>query len=53
MKPDGLHCPRCQSTMLRTLDSRKQNGTVRRRRQCHKCDERFYTVEAIEKTEAA
>lgn len=46
--PDGLHCPKCQSTVLRTLDSRKQNGTVRRRRECHKCGERFYTVEAVE-----
>ena len=46
--PIGLHCPRCQSTSLRTIDSRKVGNTVRRKRECHKCRARFYTTEAVQ-----
>lgn len=43
----GLHCPRCQSTSLRTIDTRKTDGTIRRKRECHHCGAQFYTTEAV------
>lgn len=46
--PIGLHCPRCQSTTLRTIDTRKINSTIRRKRECHKCGAQFYTTEAVQ-----
>ncbi|WP_287186930.1 hypothetical protein [Mesorhizobium sp.] len=48
MKSTGLHCPRCQSTSLRTLDTRKTGNTIRRKRECHHCGAQFYTVEAVQ-----
>jgi transcriptional regulator NrdR family protein len=47
MKP-GLHCPRCQSTQLRTIDTRKTDNTIRRKRECHRCGEKFYTTESVQ-----
>ncbi len=46
--PTGLHCPRCHSTALRTLDTRKADDTIRRKRECHKCGAQFYTTEAVQ-----
>lgn len=48
MKSIGLHCPRCQSTSLRTLDTRKAMNTVRRKRECHHCGAQFFTVETVQ-----
>lgn len=45
---NGLACPSCGKHMLRTVESRKADGTVRRRRECVKCGERFTTIEVIE-----
>lgn len=46
----GMICPKCQSESTRVVDSRDANGgrSIRRRRQCDKCDHRFTTFERIE-----
>ena len=46
--PSGLHCPRCQSTTLRIMDTRKVDHTIRRKRECHHCGAQFYTIEAVQ-----
>ena len=46
--PTGLHCPRCQSTTLRIMDTRKVDHTIRRKRECHHCGAQFYTTEAVQ-----
>ncbi|PSF36274.1 transcriptional regulator NrdR [Aphanothece hegewaldii CCALA 016] len=45
-----MHCPNCQHTDSRVLESRStENGqSVRRRRECLKCKHRFTTYERIE-----
>lgn len=40
-----MECPKCKSTSTRTVDSRKHNGIVQRRRECKDCKYRFNTVE--------
>ena len=44
-----MHCPYCASSDTRVLDSRLGDGgeSVRRRRECQGCDERFSTVEQV------
>lgn len=45
-----MHCPFCQHTDTRVLDSRvsEDGATIRRRRGCEACGERFSTLETIE-----
>jgi transcriptional repressor NrdR len=45
-----MHCPFCPSDDTRVIDSRvSEDGTsIRRRRECPACGERFSTVEAAE-----
>jgi transcriptional repressor NrdR len=45
-----VHCPFCQHTDTRVIDSRvSEDGvTIRRRRECEACGERFSTLETIE-----
>ncbi|MDO8584176.1 MAG: transcriptional regulator NrdR [bacterium] len=45
-----MHCPICNHADSRVLDTRlSQDGTsIRRRRQCDRCDYRFSTLEEIE-----
>lgn len=45
-----MHCPFCQHTDTRVIDSRvSEDGTsIRRRRECPACGERFSTVEEAE-----
>lgn len=45
-----MFCPTCRSKQTRVVDSRlAQDGmTVRRRRECEKCNYRFSTVEEME-----
>ena len=45
-----MHCPFCQHTDTRVIDSRvSEDGvTIRRRRECEACGERFSTLETIE-----
>ncbi|MBP3973974.1 transcriptional regulator NrdR [Pseudoxanthomonas spadix] len=45
-----MHCPFCQNTDTRVIDSRvsEDGATIRRRRECEACGERFSTLETIE-----
>lgn len=45
-----MHCPFCQHTDTRVIDSRvsEDGATIRRRRGCEACGERFSTLENIE-----
>ena len=45
-----MHCPFCQHTETRVIDSRvsEDGATIRRRRECEACGERFSTLENIE-----
>ena len=45
-----MKCPHCNHDDTRVIDSRETDGgrTIRRRRECGKCKERFSTYEQIE-----
>lgn len=45
-----MHCPFCQHSDTRVIDSRvsEDGATIRRRRECEACGERFSTLESIE-----
>ena len=45
-----MHCPFCQHEDTRVIDSRvsEDGATIRRRRECEKCGERFNTFETAE-----
>ena len=45
-----MHCPFCQHTDTRVIDSRvsEDGATIRRRRECEACNERFSTLETVE-----
>ena len=45
-----MHCPFCQHTDTRVIDSRvsEDGATIRRRRECLACQKRFTTYEIIE-----
>ncbi len=45
-----MHCPFCQHEDTRVIDSRvsEDGSTIRRRRECEKCNERFNTFETAE-----
>lgn len=45
-----MHCPFCQHEDTRVIDSRltEDGSTVRRRRECPQCNERFNTYETAE-----
>ena len=45
-----MHCPFCQNSDTRVIDSRVSDdgATIRRRRECEACGERFSTLETIE-----
>lgn len=45
-----MHCPFCQNTDTRVIDSRVSDdgATIRRRRACEACGERFSTLETVE-----
>ncbi|HEY0860630.1 transcriptional regulator NrdR [Pseudoxanthomonas sp. F11] len=45
-----MYCPFCQHTDTRVIDSRvsEDGATIRRRRECEACGERFSTLENIE-----
>lgn len=48
----GLHCPKCQSPDLRTLETRPTASGVKRRRECETCRHRFTTVERLKERPA-
>ncbi|HET8940400.1 MAG TPA: transcriptional regulator NrdR [Rudaea sp.] len=45
-----MHCPYCQHEDTRVIDSRvaEDGNTIRRRRECERCGERFNTFETVE-----
>jgi len=45
-----MHCPFCQHEDTRVIDSREaeDGATIRRRRECAQCGERFNTFEVVE-----
>jgi len=45
-----MHCPFCQHEDTRVIDSRvsEDGATIRRRRECESCNERFNTFETAE-----
>jgi len=45
-----MHCPFCQHEDTRVIDSRvaEDGNTIRRRRECEQCGERFNTFETVE-----
>lgn len=45
-----MHCPFCQHADTRVIDScvSEDGATIRRRRECEACNERFSTLETIE-----
>lgn len=43
-----MKCPKCSSDDLSVIDSRGEDDTIRRRRECSKCNYRFTTFERIE-----
>lgn len=47
-----MKCPYCGFTLSKVLNSRpiEENKSIRRRRQCEKCEQRFTTYEKIEIT---
>ena len=42
-----MRCPQCQNDHSRVVDSRDSGDSVRRRRQCSGCDQRFTTYERV------
>lgn len=47
-----MKCPKCLADATRVVDSRpvEHNQTIRRRRECERCQERFTTFERVEET---
>ncbi len=43
-----MKCPHCHSSNLRVVDSRETETSIRRRRECLDCKQRFTTYESIE-----
>jgi transcriptional repressor NrdR len=43
-----MHCPFCESSSTRVVDSRTSESGVRRRRECESCGNRFTTYERVE-----
>lgn len=43
-----MRCPLCNHEDTKVLDSRVTEDTVRRRRECPECEERFTTYEKVE-----
>lgn len=48
-----MRCPRCGSVEDKVIDSRlsKEGGSIRRRRECLRCERRFTTYEELERLE--
>ena len=42
-----MHCPYCQQGDSHVIDSRQVGNTVRRRRECVRCGQRFTTYERV------
>ncbi len=46
-----MQCPYCKTPDSKVIDSRAAENSVRRRRECPKCEKRFTTYERVEKTD--
>ena len=48
-----MHCPFCNSSLTRVIDSRlaREGRAIRRRRNCETCGGRFTTYETVEQTQ--
>jgi len=44
-----MHCPYCDGTETKVLDSRSSETKIRRRRECIACGKRFTTYEMVER----
>ena len=44
-----MKCPSCQSLDTKVIDSRSQEDSIRRRRECLSCSTRFTTYERLER----
>ena len=42
-----MNCPHCGNTRHKVIDTRDTGDTIRRRRQCQKCSQRFTTYENV------
>ena len=44
-----MHCPTCESTDLKVLETREVEGenSAKRRRRCNDCGQTFYTLETV------
>ena len=45
-----MHCPYCNSPDSKVTDSRSVAESIRRRRECARCDLRFTTYERVQST---
>jgi transcriptional repressor NrdR len=43
-----MRCPKCTSDTISVIDSRSDNDSIRRRRECQSCQFRFTTFERVE-----
>ena len=43
-----MHCPYCEYPDARVVDSRDAVEGIRRRRECHRCGQRFTTMEQVQ-----
>jgi transcriptional regulator NrdR family protein len=53
MKSLGLRCVACGKKMLRTVETRPDADSIRRRKECVCCKARITTIETIKKDAAA
>ena len=44
---NGIACPKCNCTTQSVLETRRQEGSIRRRRQCAECKSAFITEERV------
>ena len=48
-----MHCPKCGSDDSKVIESRDTGGSIRRRRECEKCNARYTTYERLERPNLA
>ncbi len=48
-----MHCPKCGDDESKVIESRDTGDSVRRRRECLKCNSRYTTYERLERPNLA
>lgn len=43
-----MKCPRCQATKWKTLETRAEEKTIARRKECLACEQRIWTTEKFD-----